>query len=164
MTHNTNNITISPMRIRDWNRVKQLRETLPNPALSGGTLSLYRLIASLCFVLSCNCFLRRVIYRILPPLSTIAIVAKDNDTIAGIVWLQGTDNKDVLTAGIVIFPEYQSKGIGELLYTKIEDIARKQGVRRIELYCMTDNYKHQSLLKKIGYVPMKVFMGKELTE
>jgi len=155
-------VTIRPMRMRDWNKVKQLRKTLLNPALSGGALSLYRLSASLCFILSCNSILRKAIFRILPPFSTTSIVAKNNNEIVGIMWLQGTGNEDVLTAGIAIITKYQNKGIGKLLHARIEEIARKWGARRIELSCMTDNYKHQCLLKKIGYVPMKAFLGKEL--
>lgn len=148
--------------MRDWNKVKQIRKILLNPALGGGALTLYRLIASLCFVLSCNYLLRKLIFRILPPFSTITIIAKKNDAIAGIMWLQGTGNNDVLTAGIAIFPKYQGEGIGKLLHSTIEGLAKKQGAKRIELSCMTNNYKHQCLLKKIGYVPMKAFLGKKL--
>ena len=155
-------VTISPMRIRDSYKASKLREVLRTSAPSSEDSSLCKFIMGLCFILSCNETLRRAIYKVSPRFSFITLVARKNNTIIGVAWLQGRRDKEVLAAGITIFPEYQSNNIGTLLDLKREEVAREWGARSLEVTTLANNYKNLGLAEKHGYTAVRIYLRKDL--
>ena len=155
-------IKISSMKMRDSYGVNRLRKVLHHLTPGKEMATLHGFILHTCFVLSCIGILRRIIYRTYPWFSFTALVAKNDDKVVGVVWLQGTGNKGIADVGIIVLPEYQGQGIGTMLYNKSEELAVSIGVKRIEASCGIGNYKNLNLLKKRGYIVTRTYLGKDL--
>lgn len=159
---NKTNIIIAPMRIQDSIKIAKLREPLHSSAPSSENSPFRNLILSICFILSCNNILRKIINKISPHLSFTTLVAKENNNVLGIAWLQPKRQKGFFFAGIVIFPQYQSNHVGTLLDKKREEKARQLGAKQLEVITPANNYKNIGLAKKQGYIITKVHLTKEL--
>lgn len=56
------------------------------------------------------------------------------------------------TIGIAVRKEYWGLGIGTVMFTELEKVARaKDGVLQMELTCFADNARAQALYKKMGF-------------
>ena len=54
--------------------------------------------------------------------------------------------------GIAIRKEYWGRGIGTVMFTEMEKVARaKEGVTQMELTCFANNTRAQALYKKMGF-------------
>jgi len=159
---NIANVIVAPMRIRDTIKIAKLRKTLHVYAPSSENSRLQNFALGICFILSCNSTLRWIIHRISPHLSFVTLVAKENNNVLGIAWLQPRKQRGSYFASIVIFPQYQSHNIGTLLDERREEMARDLGAKQLEVITPANNYKNLGLAKKQGYTATKVHLTKEL--
>lgn len=155
-------IRIVPMGILDCRGVNKLRKVLHDLVPGKERSSLYSLVLHICFVLSCFSLMRKLIYRVCPHFSFETLVAKNDDGVVGIAWLQGTGNSGVMLAGIVIATGYQGKGLGSRLDKSREDLARSHGVKRLELSIAGDNSKSRYIHEKLGYKVIRLYLGRDL--
>jgi len=76
----------------------------------------------------------------------ILIIAKDGDDIIGQATLKTYFNEKIPSrqvhvgnVGIRIHPEYHDQGIGTQMFIALEDIARKKGLKKMEIGCFSTN-------------------------
>ena len=89
-------------------------------------------------------------------------MAKNNGRVVGLAWLQGTTNKAVMLAGIMVTKEFQEQGVGRLLDKCREEVARKLGVKRLEMYIDGNNNKSNDWHLGQGYSVIRTYLGKKL--
>ena len=53
--------------------------------------------------------------------------------------------------GVAIHPDFGGKGLGQVMFQEILELARKSGVRRLELSTATTNEKALHLYEKMGF-------------
>ncbi len=81
--------------------------------------------------------------------SLLSLGAYDNDKLVGVIRIVGDGASVVLIQDILVFPEYQRRGIGTQLLREVMD--RYSSVYQMEL--MTDNTpKTVSFYQSVGFV------------
>ncbi len=94
-------------------------------------------------------FLKEVIKKGYPQL-----VAMDGDKLAGwcdIIPGSKPTTKHVGNMGVILLPEYRGQGLGEKLIKATIKVAKKKGVKRVELGVVSDNRNAISLYLKLGF-------------
>lgn len=75
-----------------------------------------------------------------------------DDEVLGYGFLRGWDDKwDDICLGIVIKPELQRRGYGQLLISFLHAAGKARGLKRIRLHVKKGNKKAISLYEKMGY-------------
>ncbi len=76
------------------------------------------------------------------------LLAKDNDTVAGVIVITNTSDKNQLQA-IYLLPEYQGKGIGKMLWQSAQQYI--DPTKPTIVYCATYNAKAIAFYEKLGF-------------
>lgn len=82
-------------------------------------------------------------------------LAKSNDKCVGFVGASFVISRRMGTTAnmyIGILPEYQNRGIGRLLITRIEEWCREKGIHRLGLSVIINNVKAIRLYLKCGFI------------
>lgn len=86
--------------------------------------------------------------------STILVAESDGNKLVGFLMAFGGNakrNKHSAYIVMGILKEYRGKGIGTMLFEKLEKWAFKQSIHRLELTVVTRNIAAISLYKKVGF-------------
>lgn len=85
--------------------------------------------------------------------STILVAEKDKELVGYLLAIGGNARRNKHAAYIVIgiLKDYRGKGVGNLLFEKLEQWANHQRVHRLELTVVTQNKAGLSLYKKRGF-------------
>lgn len=81
-------------------------------------------------------------------------VVQDNDRLVGYLFaIGGQSNRTKFSAYIVvgILNQFRGLGLGTKLFQQVEEWARKQNIRRLELTVITHNEAGLGLYKKMGF-------------
>ena len=88
----------------------------------------------------------------------------DNNKLIGIsgLWIlvKYYVGKHIEPDNVYILPEYRMAGIGRRLMTWIEEYAKKEGCRAIELNCYKVNKQGQAFWEQLGYTPLGIHYQK----
>ena len=104
--------------------------------------------------------------------NTYHFIAYDNSEAIGFIQTQivETNNspfrlpqKLVYINVIVVKPEYQGKGIAQMLFEKVNELAKKNEISRIELDHWEGNSRARVFFEKMGFKPYRyyLFLDKE---
>lgn len=99
------------------------------------------------------------------PNSTILLIAEDNKNIIGTIamhiWdrIRPSSSKTCYLHDFIVCPSYRGKGIGKALLKKAIDLAKKEGIGKIELAC---DEKLVGLYIKFGFRPMAIHLVRYL--
>jgi len=85
--------------------------------------------------------------------STIFVAEKDNNLTGYLFAIGGTARRTKHSVYIVIgiLKDYRGQGIGTKLFARLEEWAREQSLRRLELTTVTRNEPGVALYKKMGF-------------
>jgi len=166
------NVTVRELKI--WDLIKLIRwyrnlsneskhffhpfpETLLNPRF---------FITWIVLSLSCIKFLRKIFLKILPQLTYISVCSVYLNEIVGFAFIK-LRNRYYGELGIGVRDEFQGMGIGSMLMEILIALARKEGLKRIGLTVLADNYKALRLYEKFGFKKIRyikngdVYRGKK---
>lgn len=85
--------------------------------------------------------------------NVVVAVTRDGKVV-GQCWLIKSESpklSHVASVGIAVAKKYQKTGIGVALLTKVEDVARSMGIKKIEAEVVEQNIPSMSLFRKMGY-------------
>lgn len=97
--------------------------------------------------------------------SAILIGAFEGDTIVGFLWAYEREvlgEKRIHIGHIVVSSKVRSSGIGSKLVNEIEYLARKKGIKKIDLMTTVKNDKTMKFYKSNGFSIVRVQLEKEL--
>lgn len=114
----------------------------------------YFFITWLSLSLSSIKILRRLLLRILPSVVYISLCSMYLDEIVGFAFIK-LKNRSEGELGIGIRDDFQGKGIGSKLMDNLIKLARKEGLKKIRLTVLADNYKAIRLYEKFGFKKTK---------
>jgi putative acetyltransferase len=86
--------------------------------------------------------------------ATLRVVAEVDGAIVGEAELKQLVPKRCAHVGILfigVHPDFQRRGIGRALMQHLIDHAKKNGLRRLELYVRSDNHAAQALYRGLGF-------------
>ncbi|WP_456477893.1 N-acetyltransferase family protein [Geoglobus ahangari] len=83
----------------------------------------------------------------------IVAVAGDGRVVGqcSLIRLNSPKLSHVANVGIAVAREYQRMGIGRALLEKAEEVARSEGIKKIEVEVVEENIPSLSLFRKMGY-------------
>ncbi|QMV40035.1 GNAT family N-acetyltransferase [Cohnella cholangitidis] len=98
-------------------------------------------------------------------------VIKENETNLGYAWIEIKEYqenafmkayKSIFVHQLSISTEYRNKGLGVKLMDKINEVAKENNIRKIELDYWTDNEAAQRFYEKLGFKGYREFVYKYL--
>lgn len=85
---------------------------------------------------------------------SIFLVAEVNDQVQGVCIAEAGDTantKHVAWLRMEVHPDYRSQGIGGLLLDTLFELARKQGLKRLEITSYEDNIRGRKFFQQMGF-------------
>lgn len=81
------------------------------------------------------------------------VIERENKAIGYYSYLLGQDAKMHVSA-LVIEPKHQSSGIGKMVMAKLEEDAKRQGVRTLEVFVQDNNAQSLAFTRSLGFREM----------
>jgi ribosomal protein S18 acetylase RimI-like enzyme len=97
---------------------------------------------------------KKVVDRSLNLERNVVFVAKDEEKIAGAIWVQGfkvSKMKHIACFGIGVLKQYQNQSIASQLYRQAELYLKCNGVERIQITVIDENTQACKFYKKLGF-------------
>jgi ribosomal protein S18 acetylase RimI-like enzyme len=120
-------------------------ETASNP---------YFILALIMLLLSCIKILRRILLKILPQLIYISLCSIYSNEVVGFAFIK-LKNQYYGELGIGIRDDFQGMGLGSKLMDNLIKVAQREGLKKIRLTVLTDNYRAIRLYEKFGFKKSK---------
>ena len=100
--------------------------------------------------LSCIRSLRRILLRISSSLAYISVCSLYSDKLIGFAFIRFR-SRLYGNLGIVVRDDFQGMGVGSRLMHYLIILARREGIKRVRLTVLADNYKAIKLYEKFGF-------------
>jgi len=114
----------------------------------------YFLLTWTTLALSSIKILRKLLLKVAPHILYITVYSLYLNEIVGFAFIK-LKNRYYGELGIGIRDDFQGMGIGSKLMDSLISLARKEGLRRIRLTVMVDNYRAIKLYEKFGFKKTK---------
>jgi ribosomal protein S18 acetylase RimI-like enzyme len=98
---------------------------------------------------------QKFIDRILSEKKSILFVAESDDKLVGFILASGSNlmrNQHSVYLVLGVHEEYQGKGVASQLFSRVFEWAKENGISRLELTVIKNNYKAVNLYRKMGFV------------
>jgi ribosomal protein S18 acetylase RimI-like enzyme len=85
---------------------------------------------------------------------SIFLVAEVDDYVQGLIIAEVGDTANTKHVGwlrMEVHPDYRGQGIGTLLLQELFKVARKQGLKRLEITSYEDNIRGRKLFQRLGF-------------
>lgn len=86
------------------------------------------------------------------------LVAFQGEKPAGIAVVEIKDEQEVHLEDLLVWPEFQKHGIGELLVKEVKKFAGKKGYKKMSLNVLSNNKSARNLYTKQGFQEVKISM------
>lgn len=86
------------------------------------------------------------------------LVAFYNETPAGMAVVERKDEQEVHLEDLLVYPEFQKRGIGNILVKEAKNIAIEKGYKKISLNVLANNDNARYLYAKQGFQEIKISM------
>lgn len=82
----------------------------------------------------------------------LALVAIDEtEGGVGVARYYRPENSDIAEAAVVVVDDWQGRGVGRHLLSRLVDAARRQGIVGFEAYVQSDNHRMLEIIERSGY-------------
>lgn len=86
------------------------------------------------------------------------LVAFQGEKPAGMAVVEKMSEQEAHLEDLLVWPDFQKHGIGELLVKEAKELAKKKGYKKISLNVLSNNASARNLYMKQGFQEMKISM------